>query len=96
MIVSNGKKKAVTDETLVDLFVKLGSRRFLMKHNESEFRRLLEIKHRLDVQIGADSRSVMKDAIAAEFRSISDTEKAFLRWFVEHRFPVPVRKVGEP
>lgn len=96
VIVSNGKKKVVTDETLAELFVKLGAKRFLMKHNESEFRRLLEIQHRLDEQIRADSKNVMKDAIAAEFRSLAEAEKAFVRWFIEHRFRVPVRSIGEP
>ncbi len=95
-VVSSGKKKVVTDETLVDLFVKLRARRFLMKHNESEFQRLLEIQHRLNVQIHADSRNAMKDAIATEFRSLAESERAFVRWFAENRFPVPVRQAGQP
>jgi hypothetical protein len=93
VIESNGKKKVVTDENLVYLFVSLGARRFLMKHNESEFRRLLEIHRRLDVQIHVDSRNVMKDAIAVEIRRLAEAEKAFVKWFVGHRFPIPVREV---
>jgi hypothetical protein len=95
-IVSNGRKKVVTDESLVDLFLKMGAKQFLARHNEGEFRRLLEIQHRLEMQIRADPRNVMKDAIAAESRSLAKAERAFVRWFTEHHFPVPVWQARTP